>query len=237
MCFFHSLLKHCLRSLFLNRSNLHSVLRVFHCRCYIFHLRECFAIYCTVLYTLYFIVTVDDVVVVAYFLQTKLQSRFSFSCCCRTTTAAVAFLRWLFCRLRAVCIRICIFVTILNTLWLYIQILHFFVCKIFCRLGDKNRSIHVNINKNILKPHGSIIIAIIAFGSRLAEFFFIVVAAAHNSFIFRANYSWNTAQNSTIDSVEGQRMLLNVQEVRKIQIEHFNKNSVVMYGGTDRRTS
>lgn len=95
VCFFHSLLKHCLRSLFLNRSNLHSVLRVFHCRCYIFHLRECFAIYCTVLYTLYFIVTVDDVVVVAYFLQTKLQSRFSFSCCCRTAAAAVAlaFLR------------------------------------------------------------------------------------------------------------------------------------------------
>lgn len=150
LCFyFSSLSKHCLWSLFLSRFNLHNVLRVFHCCCYIFHLRERNAKQQqhTVLFLVHYILLL--LLLLFIFLQTKLQSRFSFSCCCRTAAVAIALftLRLLWVDVAVALTTPCGVHTYLwtyNTIqcdYIYTNSSFFFVCKIFCRHGDKNRSI------------------------------------------------------------------------------------------------
>lgn len=178
------------------------------------------SIYCTVLYTLYFIVTIVVVVAAIHFFANQITTKLFFLFLLLSNSIFTLALLYVAVTVTVAlsipyCVRTYIHELIIHTVLLYTNSTFFCVCKIFCRHGDKNRSIHVNINKNILEPHGSIIITIIAFGSRLAEFFYYCCRCCSQfSFISRLLF----LKHSTIYSVEGHRMLLNVQEVRKVQI-------------------
>lgn len=121
----------------------------------------------TILYILfYFIVNA------IYFCKPNYKVVFSFSCCVDTQSSILTltiFSFSLFC---------------IYTYDIIYKFCFFCVSRILCRHDDKQRKKRRNINKNILKSHGSIVITIIAFGSWLVEFFVV-----HNSFFLRLLFS------------------------------------------------